>query len=327
MRASRRKLLLAAQLVGAALLVYYVGRDVARQWTEFRAQPLAADVRWSALALSGAIVLATYAMLVQTWRILLASTGASLPFWNAARIWSISNLWRYVPGKVWQIGAMSAMAQRERVSAISAAGTAILSTILNISTGLALMLLLGWRWLDDWNAGAHPMALGLLVLALSGLVALPFVLPRIGALAARLSGRDVQLEAPPPWAIVMATVGNLLSWILYGVAFLWFVNGLLGSASGATWQYIAVFTASYVVGYLFILLPGGIGPREVVMFGLLTSLSLATEKQAALVTVGSRLWLTFLELMPGLLFLAHDRLRPRPPLTPTSDVPSPPAAH
>jgi uncharacterized membrane protein YbhN (UPF0104 family) len=301
--------------------VYYVGRDVTRQWTEFRSQPLDADVRWSSLALSGAVVLATYAMLVQTWRILLASTGATLPFSRAARIWTISNLWRYVPGKVWQIGAMSAMAQRERVSAISAAGTAILSTILNIATGLALVLLLGWRWLDDWNAAGHPLALGLLALAALGLVALPFVLPRLGALAARLAGRDVKLEAPPPGAIAMAAIGNLLSWILYGVAFLWLVQGLLGSASGATWQYVAVFTASYVVGYLFILLPGGIGPREAVMIGLLTSLGLATEKQAVLVAVGSRLWLTFLELVPGLLFLAYDRLRPRPPLTPSSDVP------
>ena len=303
--------------------MYYVGRDFARQWAEFRSQPLAADLRWSALALSGGIVLGTYAMLVQTWRILLASTGAALPFWRAARIWSISNLWRYVPGKVWQIGAMSAMAQRERVSAISAAGTAVLSTILNIATGLALMLVLGWRWLDDWNADAHPLGIALLVLAVAGLAALPFVLPRVGALAARLSGRDVRLEAPPPGAIALAAAGNLLSWILYGVAFQWLVHGLLGSASGATWQYIAVFAASYIVGYLFILLPGGIGPREVVMIGLLTSLALVAEKQSVLVAVGSRLWLTFLELVPGLLFLAHDRLRPRPPLTPTSDAPPP----
>jgi len=320
LRALRRRIFLAAQVLAAALLIFFIGRELAHQWSAFRAQPLEADLRVTDILVSGAIVLGTYALLVQTWRVLLAGTGDSLPFWRAARIWSVSNLWRYVPGKVWQIGAMSALAQRENVSAVSAAGTAILSTILNIATGLALVLLLGWRWLDEWNSGAHPLAIGLLTLAVAGLLALPYALPRVSALAARLSGRDVQLRAPPTWAIVVAIVGNVLSWLLYGLAFLWLVRGLLGTAAGAPWQYIAVFTASYIVGYLFLFLPGGIGPREIVMLGLLTSLGLATPKQAALVTAASRIWLTFLELVPGLLFLARDRVQRRPSITPPPDV-------
>ncbi len=309
-------------MLAAAVLIFFIGRELVRQWSAFQAQPLAADLRVSDVLVSGAIVLGTYALLVQTWRVLLAGSGASLTFWRAARIWSVSNLWRYVPGKVWQIGAMSALAQRESVSAIAAAGAAILSTVLNITTGLALVLLLGWRWLDDWNAGAHPAAIALFVTAVVGLLALPYALPRLGAVAARLSGRDVQLRAPPPWAILLAVVGNVLSWLLYGIAFLWLVRGLLGGAAGATWQYIAVFTASYIVGYLFLFLPGGIGPREFVMLGLLTSLNLATPKQAALVTAGSRIWLTFLELVPGLLFLMWDRARGRPNIKPPPDVPT-----
>ena len=70
---------------------------------------------------------------------------------------------------------------------------------------------------------------------------------------------------------------------------------------------------------LFLAIPGGIGPREGVMLLMLTTLSLTTEKQAALVTVASRLWLTLLELVPGLLFLAFDRIRPSPPLDSRTD--------
>jgi hypothetical protein len=316
--------LVAAQLAGAAMLIWFIGRELASQWSEVRAQPLETEVSALTLAVSAAIVLATHALLIQVWRILLlgATGGVALPFWRAARIWSISNLWRYVPGKVWQIGAMSAMAQRERVSPVAAAGSAILSTVLNIATGVALTLLLGWRVLDELNASARPAALVLLVAAVAGIVAMPFVLPRMSAIAGRLVGRDVTISAPPRWAIAIATGGNVLSWLLYGMAFLWLVRGLLGDAGGAAWQYIAVFTASYVVGYLFLAIPGGIGPREGVMLLMLTTLSLTTEKQAALVTVASRLWLTLLELVPGLLFLAFDRIRPSPPLDARTDVAS-----
>jgi hypothetical protein len=317
----QRRLFVAAQFVGAALLVWFIGRELASQWNEVRAQPLETDVGPLALVVSAAIVLATYALLIQVWRILLVATGGvALPFWRAARIWSISNLWRYVPGKVWQIGAMSAMAQRERVSAVAAAGSAVLSTVLNIATGIALTLLLGWRVLDDLNPGARPAAIALLVAAVAGLLAMPFVLPRISAVAGSVVGRNLTIGTPPRWAVAIATSGNVLSWLLYGMAFLWLVRGLLGDVGGAAWQYIAVFTASYVVGYLFLAIPGGIGPREGVMLLMLTTLSLTTEKQAALVTVASRLWLTLLELLPGLLFLAADRIRPSPPLDARNDI-------
>lgn len=320
MRAPPRNVLIAAQLAAAAVLLYYIGRELGRRWSDFRSIPLDTDIAPGTILVSGAIVLGAYALLVQTWRILLAGTGASLRFWTAARIWSISNLWRYVPGKVWQIGAMGALAQREQVSPIAAAGTAIVSTILNIATGIAMVLLLGWRSLEEWNAGAHPVAIGLLVAAVLGLAAMPYVLPRLSAAAAQMTGRDVRITAPPRWAIAVATGGNLLSWILYGVAFQWLARGLLGEASAPAWQYIAVFAASYVVGYLFLFIPGGIGPREAVMMYLLTSLSMAHPKEAALLTAGSRIWLTFLELVPGFVFLAYGRLRRPPQLTNGTDA-------
>lgn len=324
MRAPPRRVFLAAQIVAAALLLYFVGRTLVAQWATFREQPLDAHLRWWDVLASGVVVVATYALLVQTWRILLGGAGASLSFGRAARIWSVSNLWRYVPGKLWQIGAMSALATRENVPAVAAAGSAVLSTVLNIATGLALTLLLGWRWLDRIRPEAHAVAIALLAAAVVGLLSLPFLLPRLGALAARFSGRDIRLQAPSARALVVAVVANGLAWLLYGVAFLYLVRGVLGQAPGATWEYIAVYTASYVVGYLFLILPGGIGPREAVMVGLLTSLNLTTPKQALLVAAASRVWLTILEIVPGVLFLAHVGARRRPPRSSTThptDVP------
>ena len=99
---------------------------------------------------------------------------------------------------------------------------------------------------------------------------------------------------------------------------------IAGGGAAPAWQYIAVFAASYVVGYLFLFIPGGIGPREAVMLYMLTSLSMATPKEAALITAGSRIWLTFLELVPGLVFLAYGRIRRPPQLTQRSDVSSGP---
>lgn len=319
MRTPQRRTLIAAQLIVAALLLYYIGRTLVAQWNQFRSQPLVADPRWLDVIGSGVVVLVTYAVLVQTWRLMLEAYAERLRFGDAARIWSVSNLGRYIPGKIWQITAMGMMANRAGISPVASTGTAVLSTIVNIACGILLTLILGWRWLDAVRADARAAALLLLAAAAAGLVCLPWIMPRVGALASRVTGRQMEMGNVPARTIGIAIVGNLLAWLLYGLAFMWLVRGVLGATAGATWQYVAVFTASYVVGYLFLILPGGIGPREGVMVALLTALQLATPKQAWLVAGASRVWLTVLEIMPGILFLALHRARPGP-ARPSSDV-------
>jgi len=328
LRAPPRRVLLAAQLIVAALVLFFIGRTLVAQWSAFRDQPLETRLNWGKIVASGVVVLLSYAILIQTWRTMLrgwASPGAAtLSFANATRIWCISNLGRYVPGKVWQIMSMSAMASRVGVSSVASAGSALVNTVVNIATGLAIALALGWSWIDRFNADARVVAVLLVVIATLGLAFLPWVMPRLSAVVAQLTGRDIALGNPPHSVIAIAIGGNIVAWMLYGVAFQLLVRGVLGVPTGAVWQYIAVFTASYVVGYLFLFLPGGIGPREGTMVVLLTALQLANSKQAWVIAGASRIWLTVLEIVPGLLFWATDAARRSS--NPSSSPPSTPDA-
>jgi hypothetical protein len=56
------------------------------------------------------------------------------------------------------------------------------------------------------------------------------------------------------------------------------------------------------------------------MVALLTALHLNTSKQAWLIAGASRVWLTILEILPGVLFLAYDVARRRSTKSAT-DVP------
>jgi len=319
LRAPRRSVFLAAQWIAAALVLYYIGRTLLAQWNQYRSQPLETDVHWLPIVGSAALVLATYALLIQTWRLLMGAAGAPLNFANAARIWCVSNLGRYMPGKIWQITTMGVMTQRAGVSAATAASSALLSTLINIACGVAITLALSWRWLERIDTSARAIAIVLIIGALVGLAALPVVLPALARMVSRVIGREVALDTPSRARVAGAVGGNLLAWVLYGFAFQWFVAGVLGGAAGAAWQYLAVFTASYVVGYLFLFLPGGIGPREGVMVALLTALQLTTYKQAWVVAGASRVWLTVLEIVPGILFVASDAARRRSSNTPSTD--------
>ena len=58
--------------------------------------------------LSALVVWSMYALLIVAWRVMLAGWGQRLDGWTAARIWTVSSLGKYLPGKVWAVAGHGA---------------------------------------------------------------------------------------------------------------------------------------------------------------------------------------------------------------------------
>ena len=294
----------------ALVIVVRVGASLTRGLEELRAHPVGARPDWMLLTTSAATFLAAHAVLVLTWKSVLATWDEHLPFWTAARIWSVSNLGRYVPGKVWQIGVMGAMARDARVSPLAASASALLGTLVNILAGFVIALVSGRLLLERTAHGGGAVAAWLIALSVAGLLVSPWLVPRLAKTASRLLRREISATLPVR-AVVYAMLGNLAAWLIYGLAFRLFVSGLLGAVSGSYSAYVAAYTISYLVGYIVLFAPAGIGAREGAMLELLQVAGLASYPQATLVTIASRVWLTLLEIAPALCFLLYHRLRRR----------------
>lgn len=297
-------------MVFAAIVIISIAWQVSAQWQQFRHASFDARPDWRFVAVSGVVVLATYAVLIEVWRRILAAWQAPIGFADAARIWCVSNLGKYVPGKIWQILAMGKMAQAVRVPPAAAAGSAIVSTIVNIAMGLVVAVVAGWTALDRITNGRAYLGIVLALAIVGGVLLLPVLLPMLVAAARRITGRNLDLGALPHRAVYIAIVGNLGAWLLYGWSFQLLVHGVLGRSTGHFADYVAAYALSYVIGYLVFVLPGGVGVREVVQTGALTAMGLASAKEALVVAAVSRLWLTLLEVVPGLLYAAYGA-RPR----------------
>lgn len=305
----------------AAAVVAYVGRNLAHGLLDLRSHPLPRSPRWGVILLSGAVFLSGHAVLVQTWRSMLACWDARLRFWQAARVWSVSNLARYLPGKIWNIGAMGAMSRELGVSPVAASGSAILSTLVNLLAGFVVAVISGRALLEQTAQGRSAIAMLIIAVATLALLLAPLLMPRIAPILGRVVGRPVQASLPTR-AVVYALIGNLVAWLLYGAAFRLFVSGLLGPTTGGYAEYLAAYTISYLLGYLVLFAPAGIGVREGAMITVLTYAGLATSPQAALVALTSRVWLTLLEVVPGFAFWMHAAVNRRPPTRAPSDVPT-----
>jgi uncharacterized membrane protein YbhN (UPF0104 family) len=325
---TRRRLVRLAQLAIVALVLWRATLALGGPWAEFRGRGGVLRADWGLAALSALVVLATYALLIEAWRLVVRAWGGHLGFGTAARIWSVSNLGRYLPGKVWSIAAMGLLARRAGVSAVAATGSSILVTLVNVAAGFAVLLLAGSRALAlvaPGEAGKR-LAVSVALAVTAGLVVLPWALPSLARVAVRLLRREVVLPTIAPEQLWLVVLANVAAWFGYGAAFLLLGRAVLpGSASvvlsaGSWLDATAVFTASYLAGYLALVVPGGLGVRELAMVAVLTGLGITGNVEAWLLALASRLWLTVLELLPGLLFLARDAVVRSPSTTP--DAPS-----
>jgi glycosyltransferase 2 family protein len=262
------------------------------------------------LALSALVVLANFALLIASWLYIVSGlSGRSIPFFGGARIWFISSLGSLLPGRVWGIIQMGAMSVDVGISPTAAAGASIINAGVNIATGMAIGLIT-----------SSPIIASLLVehrvaawtawliagIAVAGILALPILVPwGFGWLRRR--GMAVPEQRLPPRIIAVAAFANLAAWFLYGAAFLCLNRGLVDPAAHSITQHTAAFTTSYVIGYMMIVAPAGIGFREASLQQILLAAGMATAAQATALTLISRIWLLIIQLLPALIFLAYRR--------------------
>jgi len=186
--------------------------------------------------------------------------------------------------------------------------------LVNVISGCLLVFATGAGILDQAVPHGRAIALGLTAVAVVGLFLVPPAVSWLARRAARVAGRELAMPASlTPRVVILGLAGTALAWVLYGLGFQLFAKGMLGSAvNGNSTDYIAVYTASYLIGYLTLIAPGGLGVREAALVIALRFAGLTTESNGWILALSSRLWLTVLEILPGLLFLlAGSRLRIR----------------
>lgn len=302
------------QVALTLVVVAFAGWYLWKQWTRATDDGLTFDFHFGWLVAASAVILGTFALLVETWRRVLMELASPIAFGTAARIWFVSNLGKYVPGRIWTVTTMAMMASQHGVPVGTVGASTIVITIANVATGFAVVLLTSAgvvRRLAGGTAGVIAATIGLFVL----LIATPYIAGHWNRIAARFHRAQLTVSLPPR-AVVIAIGGCTIGWLLYGLAFMLFVRSMIGPVGAPYWAFVTANAAAYLVGYLAIIAPAGIGFREVVLVSVLPALRIATGPQAALITIASRIWLTVLEIAPSLMALARSGPGARPEARP-----------
>lgn len=288
------------QWIGGAFIVAFLIRHLWNNWTEVRA----ASIEWAFqpawIAASLGLILGTYALLIESWRRMLAGWGPRLAWWEAARVWVISSMGKYIPGKIWAVAGMAMLAQRRGVPPWAATASAVLLQVASIGTGALIVGATGIAALESRQPGST-VAL-LLVVGASVLVLTGILWPPVATRLIRLvAPNEPRPRTPDPRALAMGIGANAIAWVSYGVALWLIARGVLPGMDLGLPEAIGAFAASYLAGLLVLLAPGGVGVRESVMvFMLQDEVGLANALALAAV---SRIGMTLADLLAALPFL------------------------
>lgn len=299
--------------VGAAALA------VQREWDDIVAALSDMPPGLVAAAFLAGLVYLPVTML--SWRAVLTDLGSTLPLRQALGVFFVSQLGKYVPGGVWNAVAASELGADQRIPRRRSLSAMLVTVFVSLVTGLVvgvpgLALTSGglsasYRWL--WLV--LPIALALLV---------PAVMNRLLAVGMRLIRRE-PLEHPlTTRGTIAASAWSILGWLVAGVQ-VWFIAVAAGAETGAeAWLRVTgAYAIAWVIGFLIIVVPAGLGAREVVLATLLGGVVPDTAAVLVIVLV-SRIVQTLCDLLmagTGMLMLRGTAQKKPVVEGPAADMP------
>ncbi|WP_030168887.1 lysylphosphatidylglycerol synthase transmembrane domain-containing protein [Spirillospora albida] len=272
------------------LALGFCAYSVASQWDAttraFR------DMSWATLAGALAAGVAGLIAWMLGWRAFLAGLGSPLPLRTVFRISAISQLGKYVPGKVWALVTQIEMTREHKVPAERSFGSTLLAVACSTACGLAVAAVT----LPLTSVTAREQYWWAFLLAPVLLVGLH---PRLVTWALDTMLRLIRrppLERPVSIGVTLRAIGwTVLGWALFGVHTWLLCAAVGGDGAGLPFLATGAYALAFVAGLLFFVAPAGVGGREAALTVVLTPVLPAGAP--VVVAIASRVILTLADLL------------------------------
>lgn len=286
-RARRARLVTTVKWVAAVVAIGLLVWGIAKQWDDIVADFARLDVTTVSVGLVATLG-ALFANML-SWRAMMAATGFRVRLAAASSIFFVGQLGKYIPGGVWSIAAQAELGRAHGLarsgSAVASLASMLVSMVTAALVGIVALLF------SASDGLAHYW--WLVIVVVIGLVALtPPVLGRLIALAFRVLRRPSE-EITLTWnGTVMSMVWSVVMWLAYGVQATVVLHAFGADSSSVPAVATGAYAVAWLVGFLVVIAPAGLGPREGVLVLLLAGVASPSGGAALALAVVSRVFMT-----------------------------------
>jgi len=301
----KKPLLTAVKVILTVVIIYFLYYQVSKHWQEIKEHDWSID--YILVIISVLVALLALFVFSIIWRLIIRGFGHDIGCSKAFRIFYLSNLGRYIPGKIWQLFGILYLTAKEKIPPETAGASFVLTQMFAIPASFLVFIVsaqLEPRILVDRVAllgdnTAYLFAAVMILLSVFIVMKPNLILKWVNVVLRKMSRSEVTFRLDKIVAIKIF-LGYCIAWILYGIAFWLFINSVIKSDSLSLTAAIGIFNASYQIGYLVLFAPGGFGPRELVMGVMLTPFLGPVAMAAAIL---SRIWAIVVESIAALAAL------------------------
>ena len=258
---------------------------------------------WTAMTVSVLLLGISYYFIPVGWMILSRSAGCEEGNSELRRVWFLSQLGRYIPGKVWLFAGRAAFLKSNGLTGYRATMVPFLELLYTAAgVGIAAVVPLV---LSGGAVFSSATLRGAVIAAGTAVAVIPFLKPiqkklyrlKYGSVPERLPLPDLRESA------VLLLLYSVLWWVRGISLFLW-LRGFGFSGIGF-FLCLSAAPLSWLAGYIVFIVPGGIGVKEAATVALIAPPGSAGPVLA--VVAGQRLILSVIEVFSALVAAGRAR--------------------
>lgn len=235
-----------------------------------------------------------------SWYFVNRSMGSKLTYFQALRVLMLGNFSRFIPGGIWQYAGRIFLAQKIGIARTSTAVAILTETVLTLLIGVGIIFVIG----IFWKLPVENKSLVAVILLLGILIGSIFVLGN-KKLLSLLPIKFKAIKVPLRWLPLLILCFSMQ--FIFDGTVLFFLANMAVPLSGQIYPvFIGIFAASWLLGFITILAPSGLGVQEFAMAALLaTYMPLPI---AMVVAISFRLLLITSEVLLILLILLKEKI-------------------
>lgn len=216
-----------------------------------------------------------YFINVFSWHLVTKAVGVDVAFLKNVKVWAISNLARFLPGGFWQYPGRILLLSAEGSGKALAATAVAVEMIFNLSVGSLIVL-------STFNHLRLPLQIGNIKWMLLFLFFLPIGLSFLGSgkvvtplvrFLQKKTGKGKvlkKIKLPIKWVPLLSLV-YFLQYFFAGTSLFFLSRTAVEIPFHLLPIFIGIFTASWLLGYVTLFAPGGLGVQEASIAFLLSS--------------------------------------------------------
>jgi len=255
---SRSRLFSLGQVLVVSLILFFWGRALAENWRTFVTYPW--QFHWGYLLLSFGLLILEILTAASIWWRALALVGNRIPWLLGMQLFFRAQIARYLPGGVWDMVGRFVLGSQAGVGKRSMAASMGLEMGVQVLSG-SMFLLLALALRSDLETRAY-FGLGLGIVAGAMLFLSPpvftfFVNTLLNLLKKPRLDMDLTYGG-----IFQLFLMRLFGHLLMGLGFACLVLGVSSTPVGQIPLLTAAFVGAWLIGYLAVFIPMGVGVRE-----------------------------------------------------------------